>query len=282
VTGPLVLPDYVHFGEPIFPGTSLHQGSYGLNYDLYTSLLDVSLYWFDGYHHWPGIGLTDFRMDSVTMEPLLLELRETPYRIRMAGLDLSIPFKAWIFRFEGAWQQSRENPGTAEIIPLPELSYTAELEYNSGHVILLAGYYGKYIIDFTEPVAEPALTVNHEQFMQLMQQSPETALLIPEDMIRQQLGAFNRLYNYQLEEFYHSLFLMGRLQFFHEQLEIRLPAIWNVTTGEWNLLPGITFAPADGIKISAGFSGFFGPDQSLYNLVGPPLNAGYLSLKITF
>lgn len=279
---PVPLPGYVRFTEPLSPGTSLDQGSYGLKYDIYSSLVDASIYWFDGYHHWPGIGLTDFMLDTATMQPMLLELRETPYRIRMAGLDFSLPLNAWILRAEGAWQQSRDEPGENGIIPFPEISCTAELEYNAGTLTLLGGYYGKYILDYTEPVAEPALSVDAEQFMRLMQQSPVPDPSNLAGMIRQQLGSFNRLYNYQMEEVYHSLFLLASIQLFHEQVEIRAPAVWNLTTDEWNLHPGITFAPSDGIKISGGFSGFFGPGGSLYDLVGPPLNAGYLSVKITF
>ena len=36
------------------------------------------------------------------------------------------------------------------------------------------------------------------------------------------------------------------------------------------------------VNNTAGYAGLYGPENSLYDLVGPVLNAGYLSLKISF
>ncbi|MCK4747727.1 MAG: hypothetical protein KAT15_11845, partial [Bacteroidales bacterium] len=103
---PVPMPEYVHFLGTGFPGLELNQGSYGIRYDIYTPVLDGSIYWFDGYHHWPGIGFDSFILDTVTMNPEALNIREMAYRIRMLGLDLSVPVGSWILRTEGAWQQS--------------------------------------------------------------------------------------------------------------------------------------------------------------------------------
>jgi hypothetical protein len=279
---PIPMPDYVKFIDPGFPDMDLKEGSYGLNYDLFTSPLDLSLYWFEGYHHWPGIGFDSFTMDSLTMEPLALNLREEAYRIRMAGLDLGVPVGSWMFRMEGAWQQCTEPHETSEYLPFPELAYTAEIERSGNHFNLLAGYDGKYIIDHVPPAAEPSLQAGQEQFYQLMQQGwvPNSENI--DQVITERVGAFNRLYNYQLEEFYHSIFIVGKIFLWHEKIDITIPLICNLTTREWIVRPGVSFMPVDGLKISAGFSGLYGPENSLYDLVGPVLNAGYLSLKITF
>ena len=60
--------------------------------------------------------------------------------------------------------------------------------------------------------------------------------------------------------------------------QVRTP----LTTEEWIFRPDISSTPADGIKISVGYSGMYGPGNSLYDMVGPVLNAGYLSIKLTF
>ncbi|MCK5138053.1 MAG: hypothetical protein KAR19_19875 [Bacteroidales bacterium] len=280
--GPVPMPEYVNFLEPVFPGVELKEGSYGINYDIYLPVLDGSLYWFDGYHHWPGIRFDSFILDSVTMEPLTLNIREQAYRIRMLGLDLSLPLGSWIFRAEGAWQQSKESYNELEYVPFPELSYTAEIERSGSNTTMLAGYYGKYILDYSAPVAEPSLNANQEQFFQLMQQGMELTGGALDGMIREQVGAFNRLYNYQLEKKYHTAYIICKWNLFHNQLELTLPVVYNMTTEEWILQPGVSFSPTDGIKISGGFSGLYGSKNSLYDLVGPVLNAGYLSLKLTF
>ena len=279
---PVPMPEYVNFLDPEFPGLELEEGSYGLNYDVFTSAMDLSVYWFEGYHHWPGIGYDSFIMDTITMEPIALNLMEQAYRIRMAGMDLSVPLGSWVFRAEGAWHQTTESRESIEYLPFPELSYTAEIERSGTHLSLLGGYYGKFIIDYTEPSADPSLSAGQEQFYQLMQQGVVLNSAVIEGMIRERIGAFNRLYNYQLEEFYHTLFLVGKGFLLHDRLEITLPLIHNLTTGEWIVQPEISYLPADGLKISAGFSGLYGPENSLYDMVGPVLNAGYLSIKLSF
>lgn len=279
---PVPMPGYVTFIDPAYPGLELNEGSYGLRYDLHTPLLDGSMYWFDGYHHWPGIAYASFALDSLTMQPEALEILEHPYRIRMFGMDLSIPVGSWILRAEGAWQKATSNHEEHEYLPFPELSYTAELERSGAYLTLLAGYFGKYILDFHSPVAEPTLEAREDQFYLMMQQGLELTGGAIDGMITEQIASFNRLYNYQLEEIYHSVFAVCKGKLWHDQLELIVPLIYNLTSEEWIIQPGISYSPADGIKISGGYSGFYGPENSLYNMVGPVMNAGYLSLKLTF
>jgi len=279
---PVPMPGYVNFLDPVIPGTGLEEGSYGLNYDLFTSFMDFSLYWFEGYHHWPGIGYDSFIMDTLTMEPLALNLMEKAYRIRMAGMDFSLPLGSWVLRAEGAWQQSVESHKMVEYLPFPELSYTAEIERTGSYFSLLAGYYGKYILDYTAPGAEPSLSAGQEQFYQLLEKGVVLDSESIDGMIRERIGAFNRLYNYQIEQLYHTVFLVGKAFLWHDRFEITIPLIHNLTTGEWVIQPGVSYLPSDGLNISAGFSGLYGPEDSLYDLAGPVLNAAYLSIKLSF
>ncbi|MCP4312949.1 MAG: hypothetical protein GY790_16940 [Bacteroidetes bacterium] len=279
---PVPMPAYVKFLEPDYPGLELDEGSYGIRYDLFTSALDASLYWFDGYSQWTGIAYDSFLPDMATMEPLELNLYEKAYKIRMAGADISFPTGSWILRAEGAWQHSRENFAGHEYIPFTELTYTAEMERTGTYLSLLGGYHGKYILEFTEPMAEPSLSASQDQFYQMAQQGLISEAGDMDQLIREQIGAFNRLYNYQIEEFYHTLFLVGKLLLWYNQVEVTLPLIHNLTTSEWIIRPGIAWMPADGLKISAGYQGMYGPDNSLYDMVGPVLNSGYMSVRVTF
>lgn len=280
--GPIPMPDYVRFMEPAYPAQKLDQGSYGMNYELYTSILDGSLYWFDGYHHWPGIAFDTMTLDLATLQPASLDILEKAYKIRMLGMDLSIPLRSWIIRLEGAWQEPDDDQKENEYVPFPELSYTAEIERTGTYFTLLAEYCGKYILAYEKPMAPPSLSSDPEQMLQLLQSGAEITPELIDEMTRQRLASFNRLYNDQLDEVFHSVFLMLRGNVWNDRLELILPVIYRITTEEWIIQPGISYAPADGVKISAGFSGFYGPEGSLYDLVGPPLNAGYLSMKIMF
>ncbi|MCK4751589.1 MAG: hypothetical protein KAT15_31245, partial [Bacteroidales bacterium] len=167
-------------------------------------------------------------------------------------------------------------------VPYPELAYTAEIERSGSNITLLAGYYGKYILKYGPPGAEPSLSADQDQFIQLFQQGFDFSATSFERIITERIGAFNRLYNYQLEELYHTVFMIWKLNLWHNQVQLTLPAVYNITTEEWIIQPGISWSPADGIKVSAGFNGFYGAERSLYDMVGPVLNAGYLSFKLTY
>lgn len=278
---PIPMPAYVGFLDPDYPDVMLDEGNYGLQLDLHAPVMDAGLYWFEGYHNWPGIAFDSFILDTLSMEPLALNLYEKAYRIRMAGLDFSLPLGSWIFTAEGAWVQAKKKHEGVEYLPFPELSYSAEIEKSASWLTLIAGYYGKYIMDFFPALAKPKLSAEQEQFIPLM----EGELLSPEQLngaLGEQIAAFNRLYNYQLEEFYHSSFLVLRGDFYQDMLEIEIPLIYNITTQEWNTQPAISWMPADGIRLKAGYSGFWGKENSLYDLIGPALNAGFIAMTLTF
>lgn len=279
---PIPMPDYVNFLEPDYPGVELDNSSYGIQLDLRAPVMDAALYWFDGYHSWPGIAYDSFIMDTLTMEPVALNILEKAYRIRMAGLDFSIPVGSWIFTAEGAWFEATDNHDSVEYLPFPELSYTAEIEKSGSWLTVIAGYYGKYIMDFTPALADANLSAEQEQFLPLMQGGVNITSEFVDAMVQEQISAFNRLYNYQLEEFYHSTFLVLKGDFFHNTLELSVPLIYNITTEEWIAQPSVSWMPADGLRVQAGFSGLWGGENSLYDLVGPVLNAAYISMTLTF
>ena len=277
---PIPMPEYVSFLEPDYPSVKLNDGSYGIRLDLRAPLMDAALYWFDGYHSWPGIAFDSFIMDTLSLEPISLNILEKAYGIRMAGLDFSIPVGSWIFTAEGAWFQADDSHERKEYLPFPELSYTAEIEKSGSWWTVIAGYYGKYIMDFSPALAKPALSAEQEQFL------PQGEMIITsafvDGMVREQVAAFNRLYNYQLKEFYHSTFLVLKGDFFHNTLEIHVPVIYNISTDEWVAQPSISWMPTDGIRVKAGFNGFWGGENSLYDMIGPVLNAGFISMTLTF
>lgn len=279
---PVPMPPYVSFLEPDYPGVELGESSYGLNLDLHTSALDASLYGFHGYHSWPGIAFDSFVLDTVRLEALDLVLYEKAYRINMAGADISIPLGSWIIRAEGAWMAPTEERGSLEYLPFPELSYAGELEVGASWLTLIAGYHGKYILEFTSPEAEPSLSSGPAQFVPLIEAGIPITGAIVDEAVKGQIEAFNRLYNYQLEELYHSVFLVLRGDFLHDQLKLELPVVYNITTEEWVIQPALSWLAADGIQLKAGYHGFFGPSKSLFDMIGPTLNAGYLALTLSF
>jgi len=278
---PVPVPDYITFTIPDFPNTELKNGSYGLKYDLFLKRFDASLSWFDGYNHWPGISYQSAVFDTETYQPVEIVLFEKAYRTQALGLDFAVPAGAWIFRFEGAWQNTTSYH-EKEYIPYPELAYTAEIERSGSNLTFLAGYYGKYISDFIPPVRTPELSFDSNMLVALMQSGLVITPDIVDDEIRNRIKAFNMLYNYQMEEFYHSAFVVLKSNFFYDKLELSIPVIYNFTSEEWTIRPGITYKPYDGIHLQAGYEAYYGPEGSLYDLIGPVLNSGYISVKVIF
>jgi len=279
---PIPMPEYVSFLEADYPGVKLEDGNYGFRLDLRAPVMDAALYLFDGYHSWPGIAFDSFILDTLTMEPLALNIREKAYRIRMLGLDFSVPVGSWIFTAEGACFQSTYAHEGVEYLPFSELSYTAEIEKSASWLTAIVGYYGKYILGFTPALAEPSLSAEQEQFLPLMQRGEIITSQMIDGLVKEQLAAFNRLYNYQLEEYYHSAFILLKGSFLHDLLEISMPVTYNISTEEWMAQPSISWKPADGLRLKAGFNGFWGRENSLYNMIGPVLNASFVSMTLTF
>jgi hypothetical protein len=276
------MPGYLQFLDPEYPDAGLKEGSYGLKYAINTSPADASLYWFQGYHIWPGIRFDSFIPGGAGQEPEALYLALKAYRIRMAGMDFSIPTGSWILRGEAAWLESMEGQSAAGYLPFPELSYTAELERSGEYVTMIAGYYGKYILDHVPLDSEPSLNGGMEQFTPLIQQGIVPTAEDINGALERQIAAFNRLYNYQVEEIYHSAYLVLTGKLWGDRLELTLPLIYHFGIEEWIVQPGICFRPTDGLALYAGFQGMYGPENSLLDMVGPTLNAGYLTLKFTF
>jgi hypothetical protein len=232
--------------------------------------------------HWPGIAFHSFEMDGQSLEPQALNLYEKAYKVKSLGMDLSLPLGSWIVRAEGAWQQTSGSFTDQEYLPFPELTYTVEIERSGSWLTLLGGYYGKYILEYEDPVADPSLSAGEDQFEELMKSGIPVTMDLMDGIMRDRIASFNRLYNYQLEEFYHSVFLILKATLWQDRLEISVPAMYNLTSEEWIFQPGISWLPYDGIRVSAGYNGMLGPQNSLYDLVGPVLNAGYLSFRLTF
>lgn len=279
---PIPMPEYVYFMDPDYPDVMLDEGNYGMQLDLRAPLMDAALYWFDGYHNWPGIAFESFLMDTSTMDPIALNLYEKAYRIMMTGLDFSLPLGSWIIRAEGAWYQAKEKDESAEYLPFPELSYTLEIEKSMSWLTMIAGYYGKYILDHFPVRARPQLAADQEELITLMGEGMPPDPQMVNGAIREQISAFNRLYNYQVEELYHSCYLVLRGDFLHNALEVEIPVIYNITTEEWAAQPSLSWMPADGIRVKTGFNGLWGGNNTLYDLVGPVLNAGFIAVTLTF
>lgn len=283
LTEPFSFPDYVAFSDPEWPTTELENSSYGFLYDLRSSALDGSLSYYNGYRNNPKFSLESATFNPLTMAPEMISMYPEPFRIHSAGLNLSIPFGSYIFRTEVAWMSPVDEAEENIYLPMSEVSYVGEIEQTGNNSTFIAGYFGKYILSFEAPTAEAAgLTGSFPDPTTLLPPGvPVTPELI-DGIVASQIDAFNRLYDYQMEEFYHSVYASVTINMLNDALKVEIPGMYNLTSKELMLMPAVEYSVTDGFLIKAGYTFMKGEDNTLYKLVGPVLNAGFVSFKVLF
>jgi hypothetical protein len=260
----------------------LDKSGFGMRYDLRSSIMDMQLSYFNGFRNDPAITRDTAVFDPQTFEPRQIVLAQTPFRIHNAGINLTVPAGSYIFRFEGAWMEPYGDDVPVEK-PFSELSYVLEIEQSGPEISLIAGYYGKYMIDFEPAGGDVSLLTNGFPPAEALFPPgtiPDMAMV--DSYMSGQIAGFNRLYNYQQEEFYHSVYASATVSMFHALIDMEIPGMYNFTAGELSLMPSLKFNVTDGLAIQMGAWFMSGKEASLYDMVAPVLNAGYLVIELNF
>ena len=279
---PFSFPEYVGLTEFNNYSPYINKSSFGFKYDLRSSLLDMELSYFNGYRNTPSVTLDSLRLNLSTLQPEELLLGQAHYRIHSAGLNFTVPVGGYLFRTEGGWLQPFGND-TDAIHPFPELSYVFEIEQTGSNATVIAGYYGKYILDFEKPEGDLSL---------LTEANPDMTGLFPpgtapdpgmiQEIVSGQIDGFNRLFNYQEKEFYHAVYASVTVSLFHELIDLEFPGMYNFTAGELTLMPSLKINVTDGLTFKAGAYFLSGKSSSLFEMIGPALNAGYALIELNF
>ena len=278
---PLDLPSYVTINQIEGLVTDKEMFSYGLKADLHLRGIDFGLSWFDGYDPMPGIKLTGVSLDTSGYIPSIsAELTMTPYRIRNAGLDFEATLGNFGIRGEAAWTFPLMSYKTNEYVPLEEIKWVAGIDWMKGNWRITGEYSGKTIPGFEPSPVEPSLLSEPDPAaLAIMMSIPGFSL---EDYMRQQVGAFNRLYNYQIEKSYHSGGLRVETDIFYGKLTPSVTALYNFTSHDLMLMPEVTYKPVDGLTIVAGGEFLSGRKGSVYDIVDEFMNCFRLGFKVNF
>jgi len=281
IIDPFPLPDYVTIdqSQSVISGKGIF--SYGLRASFHLRGIDWSLNWFDGYDPMPGIRLASFVFDPsqpLSMPAIGLELK--PYRNRVAGLDFETAAGPFGLRGEAAWARPSLSFRDYEYVPLPELKWVAGMDWMPGRWTITAEYCGKFIDDFTPSEAQPIFgtEVDPVVLLQLLS-NPEFDM---QAYVRQQVAAFNQLYNYQTDRYSHYATLRVEADLAYGRLLPSLTGMYNWTTGDLLLIPEVKYKPLDGMAITAGAEIYQGRKGSLYDLVNDFMNGIYVSLRFDF
>jgi hypothetical protein len=278
---PIPLPANVKVNEIQNLITSDKKLSYGLKADFHLRGIDFSTSWFDGYDPMPGIALTMFSLDMSGPVPVpSTELSMTPYKTRILGADFESSLGMFGIRGEGAWSVPYLSWETNEFVPLAEVKWVFGIDWTSGNWRIIGEYSGKTIPNFTPSSAEPILGTEPD-YVKLAQLLATPGFDVNE-YVRQQVAAFNRLYNYQLKSSYHSAGLKVETDLFYGKVLPSLFTMYNFTSHDLLLIPEIRIKPSDGLTMVAGVEFYSGGKGSLYDIVNDFMNSVYVGLRVDF
>ena len=281
IIDPIPLPENVVINELNSLITDSGMFSYGLRSDFHFNRLDWSISWFEGYDPMPGIALTEFTLDLTQPVPVpFTELSVKPYKSRVLGIDFETTAGTLGIRGEAAWSFPELSYNTNEYVPMPEIKWVAGMDWAKGIWRFTGEYSGKYIPDFTPAPVDPV--IGSDQDYSKLAAMFAIPGFDPEEYIRQQVGAFNRLYNYQLHEFYHSAGLRAEAELAYGRVLPSVFTMYNFTSHDLLIIPEIKIKPADGLAITIGAEIYSGPKDSLFELIDEFMDGVYVSLRVDF
>lgn len=278
---PITLPSYVRINQIEALVTDKKFFSYGLKADLHLKSVDMGLSWFDGYDPMPGMALTGFNLDLSGPVPVPnTELTMTPYKIRNIGLDFETTAGSIGLRGEAAWTIPYGSSIAYEYVPFEEIKWVAGFDWTSGNWRFTAEYSGKSIIDFVPATAEPFIGTEPDPAQLAF------LLSLPNfnmgEYVRQQVGAFNRLYNYQMEKAYHSAGFRIESDLFYGKLTPSVFTLYNFTSHDFLVIPELIYKPADDLAISIGGEFYSGRKGSVYDIIDEFMNCIRFSIRVDF
>lgn len=281
IIDPIPLPENVTLNQINSLLTGKNMFSYGLKADFHLKGIDWSLSWFDGFDPMPGTALTGFNLDlSGEVPDPVVELTMIPYKTRVLGIDFETSAGSFGIRGEAAWSVPSLSYKTYEFVPWPEIKWVGGLDWSSGSWRLTGEYSGKYIPGFTPSIVDPLIGTEPD-FTMLAQM-----LAIPgfdlEDYMLQQVRSFNRLYKYQLKEYYHTAGIRIETDLAYGKLLPSVFTTYNFTSKELLIIPEIKYKPSDGLTITAGIEFYNGVNGSLYDITDGFMNSIYVALKVNF
>jgi hypothetical protein len=281
IIDPIPLPEYVVINQLPPLVTDKEMLSYSLKADFHLQLFDWSISWFEGYDPMPGIALTEFNLDLTQPIPVpYIELSIKPYKTSVLGIDFETAVGAMGIRGEAAWSNPELSFETNEYVPYPEVKWALGADWSTGIWRFTGEYSGKYISEYTPSSVEPLIGTKTD-FSQIA-----ALLAIPgfdmEYYVRQQVKAFNRLYNNQLKQYYHSAGLRVEAEMLYGKLLPSVFIMYNFTSRDMLLIPEVKIKPADGLAVTIGAEIYSGRKGSLYDLVDDFMNGAYVSLRVDF
>jgi len=278
MTRPLEIPQYISLELPW--GLSSENGfySYGLRADFLLRGLDAGIQWFHGPDPMPGLKLVSADLSN-PLNPSV-NIKGVPYIINSAGIDFEAVVSTSVIRGALAYSKPLEAKTGNEEVPFPMLEWVAGIDLTPGDFRITAEYSGRRIFSFYESPYQP-LIGREIDLAELAQLFMDPAF-DPQEFLRMQTEAFNRLYNNQLKRHYHSAGLRIEAETLYGRLLPSLSGMYNFNSRDLLIIPSVRYKPADGLTITAGLEYYSGAEGGLYDIIDEFMNAFFFSLRIDF
>jgi hypothetical protein len=278
ITKPLELPWNMQLEVPEGLRTGNGYYSYGLRGDVMLRGFDAGLQWYHGPELLPGLTLVSADFTN-PLEPII-NIKGVPYIINSAGLDFETVISPFVLRGTAAYSRPVEKKEGNEEIPFPQIEWVAGFDWTPGDVRVTAEYSGKKVLDFYEAPYDPVIGTEPDmaQLMVLF----NTPGFDPVEFARLQTEAFNRLYNNQMHEYYHSAGLRFEVELFYGRLIPSVTTVYNFTSKDLLLRPAVKYKPADGVTLSLGYEHYSGKAGGMYDIISDFMKAAFFSIRIDF
>jgi hypothetical protein len=275
---PLELPWNIQLEMPEGLRTGNGYYSYGIRGDFTFRGFDAGIQYYHGPDLIPGLTLVsaDF---SDPFQPQI-NIKGVPYIINCTGFDFETVISPFVVRGTLTYSHPVEDKEDNEEIPFPQIEWVTGLDWTAGAVRITAEYSGKKIFDFYQAPYAPI--IGTEPDMAELTALFSTPGFDPIEFARLQTEAFNRLYNNQMHEYYHSAGLRFEADLFYSRLIPSVTAVYNFTSKDLMLRPMLKYKPADGVTLSAGIEHYSGIKGGLYDIIDNFMNAAFFSLKVEF
>ncbi|MFO7756442.1 MAG: hypothetical protein R6V34_10705 [Bacteroidales bacterium] len=273
-TGFMDLPDIIEINEHYMQSDS--KLSYGLRTEFFLRGFTAGLSYFQGWNPLPGLSLDTISTEEGSTAPNIVLLKK-PFKTGVLAADMEFVLGNSIIRTEAAWSDPQKDYRHQKHVMLPELKWAAGFEHFFGDLQLILEYSGKYLIDYEKPAFDPALP-DESSFAAIGALPPEQLY----EYTSLQISSFNRLYNYQLDEYSHYAGLSLSYEKGYATVKPSLNILYNITAAEYMINPVIKIKPSDNIELVAGAEIYGGTDNSLFDMISERLNSIYTGLRIDF
>ena len=274
---PVLLPEFVSYGTPLFPEPKLKNRLEGGRLHLELASVEMSVSYLNGYAPLPGLTLTNLTFDLVN--PSVLVAR-TAYKHQVVGFDFSTALGDILaIRGEAAYRRPYEYQNRI-YVPRPDLQYVLGADHTFGSVSVIAQYLGRYAFDWKKengPLMELDPSV-----LKMTQADGESYRKSYTETINSQLAKTNQMLFSQTEKVQHLGTVRVEWLTAHDTLSVSALGMFNFTTREWLAAPKVGYRLSDALTLYVGAEILTGPRGTLFGVVDQTLSAGYAELRSTF